>query len=314
MKQSSRPFSDLDKINLSRSSPIKMKNSPLRFSAAILALASTAIGAEPEIEIVKNVAFLGADRAQKLDLYLPPDSGKPRPAILIVHGGGWHGGDKAAGREINIGTNLAKAGFVCASVNYVLAEKKESFVDNLRQVWPRNLQECMTAVKFLRANAEKFRINPDKIGAIGGSAGGHLVAMLAYASDDDGLDPKDELYGDHSCRIQAVVPMYGVYDLLQLAERRKMLAELSEEDKALCRAASAVSYLDASDPPALLLHGTRDPLVPLAQSERLNEALTAAKLTNELHVVNGGKHSFHLEPAQEDLRPLVIEFFNRHLK
>ena len=234
--------------------------------------------------------------------------------ILVIHGGGWHGGDKAAGREQNIGTNLARAGYVCASVNYVLAEKRESFVDNLRQVWPRNLQECMTAVRFLRANADKYHINPKKIGAIGGSAGGHLVSMLAFASDADGLDPKGGPYAGQSCRIQAVVPMYGVYDLIALAEKREMFAGLSDDDKALCRAASAVSYLDSSDPPALLLHGTRDALVPVRQSEILHAALEAAKLPSELHIIEGAKHSFHLEPPQKDLRPLVIEFFNKHLK
>ncbi|MEM7013547.1 MAG: alpha/beta hydrolase [Verrucomicrobiota bacterium] len=274
----------------------------------------TAAENDVEIEVIKDIEYLGQGRKLTLDLYLPPDSSKPRPSVLIVHGGGWHGGDKAAKREINIGTNLAKAGYVCASVNYVLAEKKDSFVDNLRQVWPHNLQDCMKAVQFLRANAEKYQIDLENIGAIGGSAGGHLVAMLAYASDYDGLDPKDGPHADQSCRIQAVAPMYGVYDLLLLAKEREMLEDLSEEDKVLCHAASPVSYLDGDDPPALLLHGTRDALVPVSQSEALHTALEEQGLPTQLHIVDGGKHSFHLQPPQEDLRPLVIGFFDQHLK
>ncbi len=291
-----------------------MKTSLLSLLFAAAVSASLAQDAGSEIEVVKDVPYLGSSRNLSLDLYLPADSGKARPAVLIVHGGGWHGGDKAAKREQNIGTNLAKAGFVCASVNYVLARKQESFVENLRQVWPRNLQDCMTAVRWLRANAGRYRIDPEKIGAIGGSAGGHLVAMLAYAGDGDELDPPDGPHAEHSCRIQAVVPMYGVYDLVALAEGRGMLEELGEADKDLCRAASPVSYLNAGDPPALLLHGTRDTLVPVRQSKILHEALGAAKLSSELHVIKGAKHSFHLEPPQQDLRPLVIDFFRRHLK
>ena len=292
----------------------------LRFILIVVAAligASTGFGQEPEIEIVKNVEYLGQGRQQTLDLYLPPDSGKPRPAVLIVHGGGWHSGDKAAERELNIGTNLAKAGYVCASVNYLLAQKKESPIStvvHLRQVWPRNLQDCMAAVQFLRANAEKYQIDPDNIGAIGGSAGGHLVAMLAYVSNGDGLDPKDGPHADQSCRIQAVVPMYGVYDLLLFAKAYEVLDQFSDEDKELGRVVSPVSYLDKGDPPALLLHGTRDDLVPLSQSEALHAALEKAKLATRLHIVEGGEHSFHLEPPQEDLRPLVIEFFGKHLK
>ena len=177
----------------------------------------------PGVIINQDIPFLGEERSEKLDLYLPAaqeKQGELRPAILIVHGGGWHGGSKRAARQKNIGTNLAKAGYVCASIDYVLADKKELFTDNLRQVWPDNLHDCMTAVRFLRANASTYRVNPEKIGAIGGSAGGHLVAMLGTISDRDPLNPKTGLYIEHSSRIQAVVSMYGVYDLIGLAEGR----------------------------------------------------------------------------------------------
>lgn len=286
----------------------------LIFPAIMFTMFALLNSAAAEVEVIKNVKYLGGGRKLTLDLYLPADTGEARPAVLIVHGGGWHGGDKAAGREQNIGTNLAKAGYVCASVNYVLAKKEDSFVDNLRQVWPHNLQDCMKAVQFLRGNAEKYQIDAENIGAIGGSAGGHLVAMLAYASNGDGLDPEDGPHANQSCRIQAVVPMYGAYDLPLLAKEREMFDALSDEDKALCNAASPVSYLDDGDPPAFLLHGTRDALVPLSQSESLHAALETKQLKTRLHIVKGGKHSFHLEPPQEDLRPLVIGFFDRHLK
>lgn len=273
--------------------------------------------AETSVRVLKDIDFLEKGRKEKLDLYLPAASAaskKLRPAILIVHGGGWHGGDKAAGRERNIGANLAKAGYVCASINYVLAQRQAVFTDNLRPVWPGNLQECMTAVRWLRAHADEYRIEPKKIGAIGGSAGGHLVAMLAYASDGDGLDPVGGPYAEHSCRIQSVVPMYGVYDLIAHAEDKALLAKLSDADRKLCRAASAVSYLGHGDPPALLLHGTNDRLVPVRQSVLMHAALQRAGLSSELHIIKEAPHSFHLQPKQRDLRELVIGFFDRHLK
>src|SRR4051812_20422908 len=119
------------------------------------------------VTIEQNVSYLPADRAEKLDLYLPKDRAPAvrSPAVLIIHGGGFTGGDKAAGREFNIGTTLAKAGYVCASVNYSMDEGKR---------WPNNLHDCKNAVRFLRKNANKYQVDPDKIGAIGGSAGGHL--------------------------------------------------------------------------------------------------------------------------------------------
>lgn len=264
------------------------------------------------VRIIKDISYLGEGRKEKLDLYLPAnDDGMPRPAIVIVHGGGWHGGDKAAGREQNIGNNLAAAGYVCASINYRLCEKSDRITPRLREVWPGNLHDCKTAVRFLRKHADKYSIDLKHIGAIGGSAGGHLVGMMAVTSDKDQLD-SDGPYGEFSCRIQAVVPMYGVHDLLVVAKRKG--ESLSPDDEQLCKQASAVTWITVDDPPALILHGTRDALVPVKQSHILHNRLKAAKVPSQLIIIDGAPHSFHLQPKQRDLRPAVIEFFDRHLK
>lgn len=288
-----------------------MKN--LTLAVALAASIPWAFAADsPPVRVVKNIEYLGAERKEKLDLYLPGESGqRPRPAVLIVHGGGWHGGSKSAGRERNIGVHLAEAGFVCASVDYVLAVRKERFTDNLRQVWPRNLQDCMNGVRFLRANAKKYNIDGQNIGAIGGSAGGHLVAMLAVVDEKDGLDLAGGPYADVSCRIQAAVPMYGVHDLIVHARDRGMA--LGDVERVLCRVGSPVTYIDAADPPTLILHGTRDHLVPMKQSELLHTALQEAGVSSELAVIADAPHSFHLQPKQRDLRQLVIGFFRQHL-
>lgn len=261
------------------------------------------------VKVEKDVDYLGPDHQEKMDLYLPTAAAPERgfPAVLIIHGGGWTGGDKGAAREQNIGTTLAAAGYVGASINYVLAEKGGSSAKTLGQVWPRNLHECKTAVRFLRKNAAKYHVDPDRIGVIGGSAGGHLAAMVALTSPEDGLDPK-EPWGDLSCRVQAAVPMYGVHDLTARAK------DAPADELELLRKASPVTYASKDDPPTLILHGTKDTTVPIAQSELLAEALKKAGVEHELVVVEGAPHSFHLQPKEQDLRPKVLGFFDRHLK
>lgn len=267
-----------------------------------------------KVKVVKDVSYLGKDRAEKLDLYLPIDEGgskSRRPAVLIVHGGGWHGGDKAAAREKNIGNTLAGAGYVCASINYRLSVKSDDLATRLRDVWPHNLQDCKRAIQFLRTHAGKYRIDTDHIGAIGGSAGGHLVAMLAFTDADDGLEPSGP-YKALSTRIQAVVPMYGVHDVVRRAKAKG--SDLSESDAELCRQASPVSYVTSDDPPALILHGTKDALVPVEQSTLLQASLKSAYVPVSLVVIEGAPHSFHLQPKQRDLRKRVISFFDQHLR
>ncbi len=292
----------------------------LAASAVLLQLAVLAVPLIAEdqdagpngVRIVKNVAYLSKGRAEKLDLYLPVrDDGGRRPAIVIIHGGGWHGGDKAAKREQNIGNTLAAAGYVCASVNYRLSKKSDHLATRLQEIWPGNLHDCKNAVRFLRRHADKYSIDQDHIGAIGGSAGGHLVAMLATTHKEDGLDP-DGALSKYSCRIQAVVPMYGVHDVVEQARLKDN--SMTEAQEQLCRQASPVTYITTDDPPALILHGTKDALVPVEQSRILHQRLRAAKIPSQLIVIEGAPHSFHLQPKQQDLRSTVIEFFDRHLK
>lgn len=284
-----------------------------------LAVAATVVvvggASAAEVRIQKDVAFLGEGRTEKLDLYFPPghsaEKDKPKPGIVIIHGGGWFGGDKGAKREINIGTSLAKAGYVCASINYELAKatKEDPFTVRLERIWPRNLADCQTAVRWMRSRAKELGIDPQCIGAIGGSAGGHLSAMLGFANDV--YDSGGRLYAEHSSRVQAVVPMYGPHDLVHRAR------ETGVEDARiieLCRAASPVAHLSSDDPPTLILHGTRDALVDVKQSELLAEACRKIGHEFQLKIVEGGKHSFHLQPPGHDLRPLVTTFLDRHLK
>jgi acetyl esterase/lipase len=275
----------------------------------LLLLVSVSASMAQSYRFEKDVDYLGTDRKEKADLYLPAGipKGKRVPAVVIVHGGGWSGGVKDASRERNIGTNLALNGYVAMSIDYVLADSKGTNV-----TWPQNLYDCKTAVRWLRKNAERLQIDPDKIGAIGGSAGGHLVSMMALTEAKDGLDPKGP-YGEFSCRIQCVVDLYGPINLTERQEIgmfRKTRAAAPE----LYAQASPHIYADKHDPPVLILHGTADKTVHYQQSEFFAEELKKAGTSHELIIIPDAPHTFHLQPKQRDLRPVVLGFFDRHLK
>ncbi len=281
----------------------------MRYLLAVLLLFSLSLTSSAEVTIQKNIDYLGVDRAEKADLYLPagdPPPGKLRPAVLIVHGGGWKTGDKGAKREINIGTTLAEHGYVAMSINYAL------YKDDGPSTWPQNLHDCKTAVRWLRENAERLSIDPNRIGAIGGSAGGHLVSMLAVTGDDKTLDPAGP-YGKHSTKIRAVVDMYGP---LPEARPTKLafLGKSLEEAPELYKQVTPTTHLDKNDPPFLILHGTADTTVPVSDSEQFAAALKKAGMQHELIIIEGAPHTFHLQPKQRDLRPTVLEFFDKNLK
>jgi acetyl esterase/lipase/GMP synthase-like glutamine amidotransferase len=281
-------------------------------SAVVLPLLWTlCAAAEPTVQIEKDVAYLGADRQERGDLYRPATvaPGQRFPAVVIIHGGGWAGGDKGAAREINIGTTLAAHGYVGFSINYVLAAKG-------RATWPQNLYDCKTAVRWLRQNAARLHVDPDHLGVIGGSAGGHLAAMVALTGPESKLDPPGP-YGQYSCRVQAAVDLYGPADLMTWLPQRTgfdMLPGTRAEKPELYRQASPATHADAQDPPLLILHGTADKTVDVDQSQGLAAALERAGTRHELVIVPDAPHSFHLQPQQRDLRPLVLGFFDRYLK
>jgi len=227
------------------------------------------------------------------------------PAVVIIHGGGFTGGHRDAAREQNIGGTLARHGYVGMSIDYLLA-------DLGRPSWPQNLFDCKTAVRWLRANADRLQIDPDHIGVIGGSAGGTLATLVALTRATDGFDP-EKPYGDYSCEVQCGVDMYGIADMREWHDS-VMFAKTNEEAPVLYRLASPTTYVRADSPPMLILHGTADKAVDVSQSEKFAEELKAAGATCELEIIPDAPHSFDLEPKERDLRPVVLGFFDRYLK
>ena len=262
------------------------------------------------VTILKDVAYLGGTRKEKADIYSPldHDKAKPLPGIIVIHGGGFNDGDKARGRELNISENLTIKGYVCMSINYKLRRTQGQVT------WPQSVHDAKAAVRYLRKEAANLGVDPEKIGVIGCSAGCNLSMMLATTGPADGFDAvKGEPYQDVSARVTCAVGFYGAVDLMNYHDM-KMFAKTREEAPELYKKGSPITYLDAKDPPMLLVHGTADVTVPLSQSETYLKIAKEKGAPCVLEVIPDAPHTFDLQPKQRDLRPLVTAFFDQHLK
>jgi len=242
-------------------------------------------GNNVSVRRLSDLNFLPEGRTEKLDIYLPPgEFKKSRPAVLFIHGGGFKIGDKAEFRSASVSADLARAGYVVASCNYVLFSKKNP------GVWPQNVSDCRNAVRWLRQNAEALGVDPSRIAVAGGSAGGYLALMVGFSED------KVELGGDPSAkvsaRVSAVINMYGVTDSTQHGQDTLVSA-----GPGAAKLFSPITHVRADCPPVLILHGSADPTVPVKESEDLVKALAAVGADYEFIVIKDAAHSFDLHPV-----------------
>jgi acetyl esterase/lipase len=272
------------------------------------------------VKVERDVLYVpGGDPSQALDIYLPEEpSAKPEPLLVWIHGGGWSGGSKAGCPYVG---QVAR-GYIAASVEYRFSQKA---------VFPAQAQDCQAAIRFLRANAKKYNIDPDHIGIGGASAGGHLVALLGTSGGKKAFPPIGG-NDDQSDRVQAVEDMFGPADFYTVvaqadADKTKSIFKWNNgdpyskliggakvgEDKEKCDAVSPTHYVSKDNPPFLILHGDKDALVPFAQSEELTDLLKKAGVDVTLQRLPGSGHggaAFGL-PA---VNKLVSTFFDKHLK
>ncbi|MEY3449964.1 MAG: hypothetical protein RL749_1587 [Verrucomicrobiota bacterium] len=234
---------------------------------------------------LSNLAFLPAERSERLDLYVQHarDFKVRRPGVLFIHGGGFTAGDKAEYRSASVSADLARAGYVVVSCNYVLGAKDKP------GVWPRNIADCRDAVRWMRANADVLGLDPGRIAVAGGSAGGYLALMVGLSDDKDG--PGGDPAAQHSAKVSGVIDMYGVVNFSK--HGKGVVQGVSAADQA---AYLPENQCDAKDPAVLILHGTADTTVDIAQSDALAKALRAAKVSHEYVIVEGAPHTFDLHP------------------
>jgi acetyl esterase/lipase len=294
--------------------------------ALVIALSSAVQAANPSVRISHDVTFLAADRAEKLDLYVPAAaSGVRRPAMIWIHGGGWTGGDKRDARAREVCETFSNAGYVTISIDYKLGEG----------AWPQNLLDCKNAVRYLRAHAAELQVDPNRIGVAGGSAGAHLALMVGMTAGLTEFEPPPGAtpYAGVSSAVRCVIDMYGPTSLLTREETdgegrpvgtRKAPANAMEvfgtkdTNSDIFRAASPVTHVNKNSPPVLILHGKLDPQVDMGQSRTLAAALKSNGVDHELLFVEGAGHSFNFEtwnekPLVRDLRPIALAFLAKHL-
>lgn len=262
----------------------------------------------PGIDAEYDVAYAtrGHER-QKLDLYVPR-VGANLPLIVWIHGGGWASGDKSNCPTLE----FTRAGFAAASIGYRLSEHAP---------FPAQIEDCKAAIRWLRAHAAEYRIDPNRIGVWGASAGGHLAALLGTSGNTIEFD-----LGDHievSSAVQAVCDWCGPTDFTKFFEGRtpdpdssmyqmftQLFAGRLEQRRGLVTRANPITFVSPDDPPFLVMHGSLDSVVPLSQSRLLVDSLTAAGVPAELSIVPGGAHAFW----SPQLIAQVLAFFERTLQ
>jgi acetyl esterase/lipase len=256
------------------------------------------------VKVEKDVAY-GDHERQKLNVSVPK-SAEPLPLVIWVHGGGWQNGSKDGG---NPAAGLLARGYAVASINYRLSQ---------HAVFPAQIHDVKAAVRFLRANAKKYNLDPDRFGAAGASAGGHLVALLATSAGAKDLEG-DGNHADTSSAVQAVCDIFGPTDLVELSPPAakenavtKLLGGNTGAKKDLAVKANPITYVDKTDPPFLILHGDQDKLVPLSQSELLRSALKQEGVDCELVVCKGGGHGPGVVTKENGEK--MAAFFDKHLK
>jgi len=282
------------------------------FALVVIVLVAAPVAAQQKlpdgVKADRNLEY-GTHERHKLDVFVPKGDG-PFPLVIWVHGGAWSGGSK----DGNPAIALLDKGFAVAGVNYRLSQ---------HAVFPAQIHDCKSAVRYLRANAKKHNLDPDRFGAWGASAGGHLVALMGTAGDVKDLEG-DIGTKTGSSRVQAVCNWFGPTDLLKMSPPpatnnpiTRLLGGTTGDKKDLAISADPITHITADDPPFLIMHGSKDTTVPLNQSELLEAALKKAKIECEFLVFKDAGHGdaeFRKQLLNEANKSKIADFFAKNLK
>jgi acetyl esterase/lipase len=283
----------------------------MRFAALLLLAGPLFAAPEPQDEILfeKDVVYgTGAGEELKLNIGRPKELSGATPCVVCIHGGGWAAGNKndLDGRV----RELAKRGYVAATVGYRFAPK---------HVFPAQIEDVKCAVRFLRANADKYQIDKDRIGAVGLSAGAHLSMLLGAMDPEDGLEGEGG-NPDQSSKVNAVVAFFGPTDLTSSDWPEvtgkillNFLGGSRQEKLELYKKASPITYVNKGDAPMLLLQGTKDVLVPWTQATAMADALTKAGVYGRVDLIAGAGHGWR-DPELTRTIDETWAFFDQFLK
>ncbi len=251
----------------------------------------------------------GGDTKLHLDLAMPKDAKGPLPAVVFLHGGGWRGGKRQDMEHFVKGA--ARLGYVAVAVSYRLVPKAK---------FPAQIEDCKAAVRWLRANAKKYKIDPNHIGVVGFSAGAHLACLLGTADKGAKLEGTGG-NAEQSSRVQAVVSFFGPTDFstrdwpkaLEKDVIVPFLGSTFDDSPDVYKKASPIGYVTKDDPPFLFFHGDKDTIVPVDQSKRLAKKLTEVGVAAKVVVFEGDGHGFSNANNQKALKEMVA-FLAERLK
>ena len=234
------------------------------------------------------------------------------PVAVYIHGGGWRGGDK--GDHPDLLQPVVEAGYLVFSINYRLSQQAR---------FPAQLSDCKAAIRWIRKHAAEYGGDGERIGVFGTPAGGHLCALLGATNGVAALEGTVGETGASSS-VQAVCDWSGPVNLQKFQDAprnarsmiEQLLGDTAEQRPDLAAAASPVQWIDAGDPPFLIIHGKNDPLIPYGQSVELEQRLREAGVPAELIVIPQGKHGrfWKTDPNQEELLARMIAFFDEYVR
>lgn len=272
-----------------------------------------------EVQVEKDIIYgKGGDIELQLDLARPEGEG-PFPVIVFIHGGGWYQGNRQG--HLDDIQEGARRGYVAATVSYRLMQFDEAQKETTIATpnFPAQVHDVKAAIRWLRANADKYHVDPNRIGVTGQSAGGHLSLMLGLTDAEDELEGEGG-HPEQSSRVQAVVNVFGPTEMKSCYEGsavswifRLFTGGTPEEVPETYREASPVTYVTEDDPPILTLHGDKDQLVPITQATMLDERMKEAGADHTLLILEGAGHGFGGE-HQQQAQDAMWAFFDKHLK
>jgi len=303
----------------------------IHFYATLLMITATVVFAQPAgaqplpggvptvprvpqgVKAHRDLAYVddGHER-QKLDLFLPEKAAGPLPLIIWIHGGGWQNGSKEGCPPLRNG--YTERGYAVASINYRLSG---------HAVFPAQIEDCKAAIRWLRANAEEYHLDPQRFGVWGSSAGGHLAALVGTSGDVRAFDVGANQ--DQSSHVQAVCDYFGPTDFMVFvttpgyqshatpnSPEAKLIGGAVADNKAKAASANPITYVSQDDPAFLIVHGDKDPLVPINQSQLLYDGLKQAGVNVYFHTIKDAGHGQGF--GGPEIEPMVGAFFDRVLK